>query len=58
MEGWKTLITNAIVVFVALAAMFGIVIDIDDTTAITAGVLAVINIVLRFKTTGPVALLR
>lgn len=55
MEGYKTIVTNAVVLLVALAAMFGIVIDVNDTAAITAGVLAIINIALRLSTRTPVA---
>lgn len=55
MKGYKTLVTNGLLAL-ASAIEFGTgeVIAVDDTTAVIAGVLAVINIGLRFVTTSPV----
>lgn len=54
MKGYKTLIVNTVAALVAVGAIFGVVIPQDDSTAVTAGVLAVINIVLRVMTSTPV----
>lgn len=55
MKGYKTFVTNGI-----LALLSGIElatnqeIAVDDQTAIIAGTLAVINIILRFVTKTPI----
>lgn len=55
MKGYKTLVTNGLLaIFSAIEFATGEVLAVDDTTAIIAGTIAVVNIVLRFVTTGPV----
>lgn len=55
MKGYKTLVTNGLLaIFSAIEFGTGEVIAVDDTTAVIAGVLALINIGLRFVTTSPV----
>lgn len=54
MKGYKTIITNVGVALFALLAMFGMEVGVEEQTAITAGILAVVNIVLRVMTTTPV----
>ena len=52
----RTLWWNVIGGVVSVATAFGLDIPLDEETktAIVGGILAVINIVLRFKTTAPV----
>ena len=54
MKGYKTIITNVGVALFALLAMFGMEVGVEEQTAITAGILAVVNIVLRVMATTPV----
>lgn len=55
MKGYKTLVTNGLLaIFSAIEFATGEVLAVDDTTAAIAGAIAVVNIVLRFVTTGPV----
>ncbi len=53
LAGWKTLITNGVVLLAALAAMFGLEIGADEREALIAGAMALVNIALRFATKGP-----
>ena len=55
MKGYKTLVTNGLLaIFSAIEFGTGEVIAVDDTTAAIAGILALINIGLRFVTTSAV----
>ena len=53
LKGYRTFLANGIIVVAAAASIFGIVIPQDDQTALIAGIIAAVNIVLRFYTTGP-----
>ena len=53
MKGWKTITTNVVALVFAAAVYFGLEIPEPDP-AVVAGVLALINIILRFITTTPV----
>ncbi len=56
----RTLWANVIGGAVAIATAFGLDLDIDAEaqTAIVGGIMAVVNIVLRFMTTAPVTVTR
>ena len=55
MQGYKTLTTNAILgVFEMLELAFDTPIGVDDQTAAVAGLVALVNIILRFVTKTPV----
>lgn len=55
MKGYKTLVTNGLMaIFSAIEFGTGEVLAVDDTTAVIAGVIACINIGLRFVTSSPV----
>lgn len=55
MKGYKTLVTNGLMaLFAGIEFSTGEVLAVDDTTAVIAGVIAVINIGLRFVTSSPV----
>lgn len=55
MKGYKTLAANGLLaLFAGIEFATGETLAVDDTTAIIAGVIAVINIVLRFVTSSPV----
>lgn len=53
-KGYKTLVANSVALLVAFGALTGVVIPESDQTALTAGILAAVNIALRFFTTTPV----
>ena len=53
LAGWKTLITNGVVLLAALAAIFGVEIGVEEQEAIVAGAMALVNIGLRLVTKGP-----
>ena len=53
-KGYKTIVTNVLVLLFALASMLGTDIGADEQTAIIAGVISIVNIVLRMVTTTPV----
>lgn len=53
MKGYKTLATNTVIIIASLASAFGIVVPQDDQTALIAGIIAAVNIILRIYTTGP-----
>lgn len=50
LKGWKTLIANGVILLTAIAAFFGVVVDTSEQTAIVAGALAAVNIILRIYT--------
>lgn len=52
--GYRTIAINSVAVIVAFASMVGVVIPQDESTAVTAGLLAFLNIIMRLKTTTPV----
>ena len=55
MKGWKTLVTNGLVMIYAVVENFtSEALLADEQTAITAGSLALGNFVLRFWTKTPV----
>jgi hypothetical protein len=55
MKGYRTLLSNGLIAALsAVEVITGEVIAVDDQTAIIAGALAIMNIVWRFVTTGPV----
>lgn len=54
LEGYKTIIANVALAVVAVAAGFGIIIPQDDKDAIAGGIIAVVGIILRLVTNGPV----
>ena len=56
----KTLWANIIGGAVAIGTAFGLNLDIDaeTQTAIVGGILAVVNIILRFMTSAPVTMTR
>ncbi len=49
-KGWRTITANAVALLVAFGALTGVVIPESDQAALIAGIVAVVNIVLRFKT--------
>jgi len=51
MKGYRTIITNILLLIFALAATYGFDIGVEEQTSITMGVMAVANIVLRVVTT-------
>ena len=52
LKGWKTVGFNALAVAHAVASSYGLAPTLDP--AMVAGITAVINLVLRFRTTTPV----
>lgn len=54
LEGYRTIIVAALALVFSLAQGFGIVVSQDEQSAITAGVVAVLMILLRLVTKGPV----
>ena len=54
LTGYRTIITNVIIVLAAAASVFGIIIPEDEKTAVIAGLIAVANIALRIITRTPV----
>ncbi len=55
MKGYRTLVTNGIVMlFSGIEFATGQVIAVDDTSAVIAGALALLNIGYRLVTTTPV----
>lgn len=54
MKGYKTLTANISALIVAVLAATGIGIDPETINAAVLGVFAIVNIVLRFVTDGPV----
>ena len=46
----KTIVTNCIILFAALAGLWGVDVGVDEQSAIVAGCVAVANVVLRFLT--------
>ena len=53
LKGYKTLAANTVIIIASLASAFGVVVPQDDQTALIAGIIAAVNIVLRIYTTGP-----
>lgn len=55
LKGFRTLASNGLVMlFSGIEVMTGAEIAVDDKTAVIAGALALINVVFRMVTTGPV----
>ena len=55
LKGYKTVLTNGLVMLLSSIEVFaGAEIAVDDKTAIVAGAIALLNVVYRFVTTGPV----
>lgn len=54
MKGYRTIIVNVLALIFSLALFFGLDISAESQGEITAGVLAVANIALRFITDTPV----
>lgn len=50
MKGYRTLLTNGVIALAAVASLLGVIIPQDEQTALIAGVVALVNIALRLKT--------
>lgn len=54
LKGYRTIIANVVALGVAIAASSGFVIPESEQTALVAGIVAILNIGLRFITDTPV----
>jgi len=57
LKGWKTVVTNGLLVVAGTLAQFGVVLPetfADDVTGATVAVVGLINIFLRAITTSPI----
>ena len=54
LPGYKTLIANAGLLVFSVITMFGIVVPEDEKQAAITGIVAIVGIILRIVTTGPV----
>lgn len=54
MKGYRTIIFNVLALIFSVAATAGFDIDLEAQGQITTGILALVNIWLRFKTDTPV----
>lgn len=55
LKGYKTVLSNGLVMLMSGVEVFtGAELAVDDKTAIVAGALALLNVVYRLVTTGPV----
>ena len=54
MNGYKTVIANAVLLVASVLTLIGVDIGIEEQAAIVTSVVTVGNIVLRFATTGPI----
>jgi len=50
MKGYKTLITNIVALLASLAVLAGVDVPLETQSQISTGVLALVNIGLRFST--------
>lgn len=51
MKGYRTIIINVLALVFSILAMQGVEITPEDQATVSTGILAIINIVLRFITT-------
>lgn len=55
LKGYKTVLSNGLLMlFSGIEVFAGAELAVDDKTAIIAGAIALLNLVYRFVTTGPV----
>lgn len=54
MNGYKTVIANAVLLMASGLALAGVEIGLDEQAAIVTAVITIGNLVLRFVTKGPV----
>ena len=54
MKGYRTVIVNVLALVFSIAATSGFDIGLEAQSQITTGILAIVNIWLRFKTDTPV----
>lgn len=54
LEGFKTIVFNTIILIASILSMFGFILPEDEQKGIAGAIIAIIGIVIRFKTTGPV----
>ena len=54
LKGWRTVVVNVVALAVAGLAVVGVGVSADESTAVVAGIMAIINIGLRLVTTTPV----
>lgn len=53
-EGWSTVVVNAVAAVASVLLLFGVQTTPEETGAVVAGIVAVVNIVLRIKTRTPI----
>ncbi|HML99523.1 MAG TPA: hypothetical protein PKD75_13700 [Tepidiformaceae bacterium] len=50
LKGYRTIIANIVAVIASVGLFFGVVIPEDERAAVIAGLVAIVNIALRFAT--------
>jgi hypothetical protein len=53
MKGYRTIIVNALALIFSLLAGYGFEVSAENQGQISTGILAIVNIALRFMTTTP-----
>ena len=56
LQGYRTLIANAVALVASAGLFFGVVIPEDEQSAVILGLTALVNIALRFATSTPIGM--